>query len=435
MKKVKVVAFLPVKGSSERIESKNTKLLDGKPLFLHTLEKLVSCNFIDEVYLDSESEEIFEIASEINCKKLIRDKSLATNKTDGNKLFMNEVNSVNAEIYIQILCTSPFISTNTIKEGIKILSESDEHDSVVLTQKEKMYLWKNGKPVYDINNIPNSKDLDDTVIETMGLYIIKRNAAKKLNRRIGEKPYLITATPLEAIDVNYPDDFKLAELIQAGKREKERKLYNNIKNLINSPMLSDILDELGYKNQIIRELKINLPNKKILGKAKTLKLRKLGITEDYKGIYNALESYKTIVPGDIILVENEVPDYAYFGEMNANLAIRSGAIATIIGGKTRDSEEVKKLDYITFSRGYTCQDVKLRATTESINKTINIENIKIRPGDLVFGDADGIVIIPKEIEKEVLNKAFQTIEIEKSIVLDVARDLEEDDLVNKNGYF
>ena len=46
---MKVVAFLPAKGSSERIENKNIKLLDGKPLFLYTLEKLVKCDFIDEV--------------------------------------------------------------------------------------------------------------------------------------------------------------------------------------------------------------------------------------------------------------------------------------------------------------------------------------------------------------------------------------------------
>lgn len=56
------MAFLPVKGNSERIENKNCKLLDGKPLFLHTLEKLASCDFIDEVYLDSEADEILQMA-------------------------------------------------------------------------------------------------------------------------------------------------------------------------------------------------------------------------------------------------------------------------------------------------------------------------------------------------------------------------------------
>ena len=106
---MKIIAFLPAKGTSSRIENKNIKLLDGKPLFLHTLEKLVACDFIDEVYLDSESEEIFSLAENVKCNFLKRDVSLATNMTDGHSLFYNEAKQVEADIYIQILGTSPFI--------------------------------------------------------------------------------------------------------------------------------------------------------------------------------------------------------------------------------------------------------------------------------------------------------------------------------------
>ena len=116
---MKVVAFLPAKGSSERVESKNVRLLDGKPLFLHTLEKLLGCDFIDEVYLDTESDEIIDYAGETKCKVLKRDPELANNKTDGNKLFYNEVRQVKADIYIQILGTSPFIREETIRQGVQ----------------------------------------------------------------------------------------------------------------------------------------------------------------------------------------------------------------------------------------------------------------------------------------------------------------------------
>jgi CMP-N-acetylneuraminic acid synthetase len=229
---MKIVAFLPVKGSSSRIENKNIKLLDGKPLFLHTLEKLIQCNFIDEVYLDSESDEIINMASNLPCKIMRRDPSLANNKTDGHKLFMNEVNHVEADIYIQVLGTSPFISPETIKKGVSVLQESDEYDSVVLIRKDKQYTWTDGHPSYDINAIPNSMDLEDTIIETMGLYIVKRQAALKNSKRIGFKPFLLEASPLEAIDVNWPDEFSLANLIAAGLRESDRKLLANIKFMI-----------------------------------------------------------------------------------------------------------------------------------------------------------------------------------------------------------
>jgi len=108
------------------------QLLDSKPLFLHTLEKLLSCDFIDEVYLDSESEKIFEMASDLNFKKLKRDKKLAKNSTDGNQLFLNEVKHANADIYVQILCTSPFIEVSTIKKGVERLKNNKAYDSVVL---------------------------------------------------------------------------------------------------------------------------------------------------------------------------------------------------------------------------------------------------------------------------------------------------------------
>jgi CMP-N-acetylneuraminic acid synthetase len=118
---MKVAAFLPVKSTSERIHNKNITLLNGKPLFLHTLEKLMKCSFIDEVYLDTEKDEIYEMAQYTGCKYSRRDPAFATNKTDGHSLFYNEAIKVEADIYIQILCTSPFIEIATIKKGIDIL--------------------------------------------------------------------------------------------------------------------------------------------------------------------------------------------------------------------------------------------------------------------------------------------------------------------------
>jgi CMP-N-acetylneuraminic acid synthetase len=219
---MKVVAFLPAKGTSSRIENKNLKLLDGKPLFLHTLEKLTECDFIDEVYLDTESEVVIDLAQETNTKVLKRDPKLASNATDGNKLFMNEVEFIDADIYIQILGTSPFIEKDTIYKGIEKIKNND-FDSAVLVRKEKLYTWNSIGPNYDIENIPNSFNLDDTIIETMGLYIVKKQTALETKRRIGNKPYLLEASALEAIDVNYPEDFELANLIAAGEKRTRTK--------------------------------------------------------------------------------------------------------------------------------------------------------------------------------------------------------------------
>lgn len=417
---MKVAAFIPAKGTSDRIENKNVKLLDGKPLFLHTIDKLLACPFIDEVVLDSESEEVIALAGDRACRVLRRDPSLASNKTDGNRLFLNQVRNTDADIVIQVLGTSPFIEPATLQRGIEVLRTQPEYDSVVLVRRDKLYLWEDGRPQYDRLNIPNSSTLPDTVIETMGLYMMRREDALRIERRIGERPYLLDASPLEAIDVNWQADFDLAELIAAGRREKERRLFSNLKGLLSSSMLSDILDDFGHGNQVIRNLAPNLPDAKMLGRANTLRLRALREGEDFRGIYQALESYRTVIPNDIIMVENEVGQYAYFGELNANLAIRCGAAGVVVGGLTRDSADVAKLGLPVFAKGYSCQDVRKRATVDSMNARICIEGVEVRPEDLVFGDREGIVVIPRAVEEAVIEAAFKAASNEKKILIDIS---------------
>ena len=431
---MKVVAIVPVKGTSERIENKNIRLLDGKPLFLHTIEKLLSCNFLDEIYLDTESEKIIDLVSDYeNLKIMKRNPELANNKTDGHKLFMNEVENIEADIYVQILCTSPFIKKETIKKGIDILKEKNV-DSVVLVKKEKQYLWENGKPLYSTEKIPNSVELPETIIETMGMYIMKKEAALKTRKRYNENVYLLEAEAIEGIDVNYPEEFKLANYIAAGIREEERKLFKNLAYSINSSILSDIADDMGL-NVFIGGLELNLKTHKIFGRANTLKLRKIKEGEDYRGIYDAYASYERIVSNDVIVVENECRENAYFGEMNANLALRSGAVAAIIDGVTRDRNEVERINFPTFSEGGIAQDVRKRAVVETINKKISIKGVEISPGDLIYGDRDGIVVVPKKYEKEILKRVVESIEKEKKVLFNITANISTEEILDRVGEF
>lgn len=431
---MKIVAFVPAKGNSERIKSKNSQLLDGKPLFIHMLEKLLQCPSIDQVWLDTDSDDYIELSNELPIKVMKRASEYASNQTDGNALFYNEICNVDADIYLQVLCTSPFIEIETIEKTIRQFIESDQYDSAVMVRKEKQYTWQNNRPTYDIEHIPNSVDLTDTLIETMGLYVMRHDAAHQLKRRIGNYPYLIQASPIEAVDVNWSEDLKLANLIAAGMREKENHLLQNISMLISSAMLSDVLDELGYRDQVIHGLKSNISTR-IFGRAKTLKLRKKLDDEAASGIYDALNTYQYIVPNDIIVVQNEAGHYAYFGELNANLAIRSGAIGTLVDGMTRDSQEVAQLNYPVFSRGYNCQDVKNRAVVEHFNKTIHIDQIKIEPNCLIYADQEGVVVIPRQVENNVIDACLKLARNERHILNDISNDMDVNELVDRYGFF
>lgn len=433
---MKVVAFLPVKGTSERIKNKNIALLNGKPLFLHTLEKLVRCPFIDEVYLDTEMDEIYNMGKHTKCIYLKREPDLATNKTDGHSLFYHEAKKVDADIYIQVLGTSPFIKPSTIEKGVNILIEhGDEYDSVVLVKRDKLYMWNEFGPTYNREHIPNSKDLPDTIIETMGLYITNKYVALNNKRRYGIKPCLLDAEPLEATDVNYPLDFEFAEIISRGLKSIENRKFEFLKKIVNSAMLSDVLDDYGLTNCVITGLRCNIDGTKILGRARTLKIRKLEDGEDFHGIYDALKSYSEISDNDIIVVENECPDYAYFGELNTMLSIRSGASATIVGGVTRDRDNVIKMNYPVFSKGYNCKDVRKRATLDSFNRTIQVYGVEISPSDLVFADNDGVVVIPAAQEDKIMKAIIDKISMENDVATEIAQYSNPMDIVARIGEF
>jgi CMP-N-acetylneuraminic acid synthetase/regulator of RNase E activity RraA len=415
---MKVVAFLPAKGSSSRIPSKNIKILGGKPLFLHTLDKLINIDEINEVFLDTESQEVISLAGNYrNCNILLRDLNLANNKTDGNSLFFNEVSKVDADIYIQILGTSPFIKRDTIIKGINILKENNDFDSVVLLRKEKKYEWTASGPKYNIENIPNSFELEDSIFETMGLYMVRKEAAISLKRRIGKKPYLLFADATETIDINYPEDFELANQIILGKKAIESKKLKLLKTFLNSAILSDILDELNL-NSFIPGLKANKPDHKLFGRVKTLNLKPIA-KQDYRGIYTALKTYDFVDFDDIILVNNPVLNNAYFGNLNAHLSVRAGAQGTIVLGHTRDLEDVNKINFPVFSFGTNAQDIKRRGIVDNYNEPILYNNIKIYPEDLVFIDNEGFVILPKSYEKIILSRAIEIISKEKNILASI----------------
>lgn len=433
---MKKAIFLPVKGMSERIKSKNLKMMDGKPLFLHTLEKICQMNFFDEVWLDTDSEEIINLSSYLDCSILRREPNLSTNRTDGNKLFLNELKYTDADIVTQILCTSPFISTDTIKLSVEQLIKNNDYDSSVLVKKQRQYTWSGMNPNYNIDNIPNSVDLPDTVIETMGLYTVWAEVARKVKRRIGDRPILINVSAVEAVDVNHKDDFELASLIASGIREQRKNKLRKIRSHISSAILSDIIDDLQISEELfVRGLMPNLEGAKLFGRAKTLHLRRLEKGEDFKGIYNALDSYASIVPGDIIVVQNDAGEWAYFGELNANLAIRAGAEGAIICGYTRDYESVRMLNFPTFAKGYTGKDVRRKATTESINKTIEINGVSVSPGNLIFADKEGVVVIPNKYEHVILSAVMQKLNTEKNIIIEIANDQDTKDIVDSYGEF
>jgi regulator of RNase E activity RraA/CMP-N-acetylneuraminic acid synthetase len=432
---MKVAAFLPAKGSSSRIPNKNMMLLDGEPLFLHTLTKLINIPAIDEVYLDTESAEIMAMADDVPCRMLQRPVDLASNQTDGNALFAWEVQHTDADICLQVIGTSPFLRRETIERAIAILRDDPAYDSVVAIRREKQYRWQDGKPAYDIQHIPNSVDLPETTIEAMSLYAVRRDTVLQTGRRIGDRPYVIELDPIEAIDVNWPKDFELAELIAAGLREQDGRLLANVRQLLSSALLSDILDGMGLDGVLSSGFSLNLPQAKLLGRAKTMQIDACPDDSQFQKIYDSLALYDHVVPNDIIVVANRVPEYAFFGELNANLALRAGAAGAIIDGVTRDTRETSDIQFPVLSKGRYCKDTRRRGIVTSKNRSVVIDGVTIRKNDLIFADRDGIVVIPRAVEHEVMERALKAMADERRILVDIAQGADTSTLVQRYGFF
>ncbi len=411
---MRTVAFVPAKGESNRISNKNTVVLDGDYLFKRKLKQLLACPEIDAVYLDTESDRIIELASDLPVKILKRDAKLASNKTDGHELFANECAKVDADIYIQCLCTSPFITPETMTRAIKALKADKKADSLVAVQKRKQYTWAKGRPAYGEGRIPNSVDLPDTVIESMGLYMVRKQGKAKPKRRFGDKVVLFELTDEEAFDVNWPDDLALAERICAGYRASHNAALDAIRPHLCSSLLADICKERGLKVLLPPGFK-RISGRSVLGIAKTLELRKLRKGDDWKGIYTALGTYNFVRPGDVIVVHNEVKDRAYFGDLNANIAIRSGAVGAVVDSFTRDSAELNGLEFSVFAQGISCDDIKYEGTVHAMNRPIRIGAVTINNGDYIYADDDGVLAIPKDLWPSIRDEAMSTLKKEFDI--------------------
>ncbi len=220
--KKRIVGFVPAKARSKRVPSKNRQEILGVPLFLWAAGNLARVLDPRDIYVDSNGEEILEAARAHGFNTLRRPEQLATNQVDGNRFFAWEVSQVEADVYIQHLPPMPFLRTATLERGLaEVLS--GRHDSAFAAYRRHFYLWDpSGRPLYDVEHIPNSFDLPEMIVEGMGLYIITAEAHRETGTRIGRHPYLLSIEGEETIDIDTPADLAFARVVARGLQAEGR---------------------------------------------------------------------------------------------------------------------------------------------------------------------------------------------------------------------
>ncbi|WP_247269991.1 hypothetical protein [Qipengyuania sp. S6317L1] len=438
---MKIVAFIPAKGNSERVPGKNRAVLDGEHLFKRKLRQALDCPLITEVCLDSEDAEIAALASDLPVTWLERPAYLATNATDGHAMFAWQCSQrPGADIWVQLLCTAPFVTADTITRALEALIENPSADSLVGVVREKHYCWAHGRPQYlDAKGcVPNSGDLPETVAEAMSLYMVRRSEnGTPPDQRYGRSPIMFELDPTEQIDIDTPSDFALAETIAAGQRSREAARFRSMTGVLSSTVLADIAKELGIPAVLPAHIRPTTGGK-VMGRAKTLKLGKVNRdapSDAWKGIYGALQSYGFVRQGDVIMVANEVPGRAYFGDLNASLAVRAGAVGAVIDGVTRDTEDVRRLGLPVYAHASHCNDIKFEGTLKAMNTPIRIGEVPISNDDVVFADEDGVVVIPQSDWSKVEALAWDVLATEAQIRLSAARGDDVQKILSAHGAF
>ncbi|ATY30705.1 RraA family protein [Sphingomonas psychrotolerans] len=436
---MKIVAFVPAKGHSERVPDKNLAVLDGDYLFKRKLRQALDCAAITEVCLDTESDTLADLATDLPVTRLARPAALASNATDGHEMFAWECSQrPDADIWVQILCTAPFVSAATIARAIEALLADPEADSLVAVTRAKQYCWDGDTPAYGTGRIPNSVDLPATVIEAMSLYIVRKPASGTVpTRRFGTRALLFELDPIEQIDINRGSDLMIAETIAAGQRAAEVTRFRAMISHLSSTVLADICKDKKIPAILPPNLRPTSGGK-LLGRAKTIELGGLGAddpVDGWKGIYGALDSYRFVRPGDVIMVATDVPDRAYFGDLNANLAIRSGAVGAVVDGTTRDTADVRALGFPVYARVTHCNDIKYEGTLRSMNRPIKMGGVEVCNDDVVFADEDGVIVVPRARWNEVEAAAWDVMGNEARIRMYAARGRDVGEILAECGAF
>lgn len=212
---MKTACFIPIKSNSERVPGKNFRVLNGKKLYQYICEHVKAANVFDEVFIDTNSEEVAEYAKEQGFQVIPRKEELARNTANGNDLLIYHYELYpQFDYYFQLFATAPYLQPESIKNCVTSLIQSEEYDSCFTATEHHGFFWLNDTPInYRPGILPRSQDMKAVIEETTGLYGITKESLARYRCRIGRKPLIYLVNKFEAVDINTESDLKIAEYV------------------------------------------------------------------------------------------------------------------------------------------------------------------------------------------------------------------------------
>lgn len=206
--------------------------------------------------------------------------------------------------------------------------------------------------------------------------------------------------------------------------QNDEELYALIRKELFTCVVGDVMDKLGLQHQFLpAQIHALHPDMVMVGRA--MPVVSVDVFEErVSGAHNKLmekpfglmlEALDDLKPNEIYVNTGSSPRNALWGEMMSIRARKLGAAGAVLNGYLRDTKAVLKLDFPAFSFGSYAQDSAPRYKVVDYRVVIEIGAVRIRPGDFLFGDIDGVCMVPVEAADEVFSKALEKARGEKLV--------------------
>ncbi len=194
------------------------------------------------------------------------------------------------------------------------------------------------------------------------------------------------------------------------KLSTDFEMFKVMRERLYSSVISDILDRVGFKNQAMEaEIRPLFPEAVLVGRALTV-LSVDVYHEPTDPYLLEIESVDSLKPNDVLVAStNKSKRTCFWGELLSTAAKARGASGAVIDGYTRDVKRIVKMKFPVFARGVKPVNSYGRSVVINYNVPLECGGVLVNPGEIVFGDIDGVVVIPRAVESQVVEKALEKV--------------------------
>jgi regulator of RNase E activity RraA len=213
----------------------------------------------------------------------------------------------------------------------------------------------------------------------------------------------------------------------------DHELFELMRRVLYTPVLGDILDTLGCYHQFLPPAVQPIrTSDKLAGRAMP------AVVGDCHGpqaqpFGKLTEALDQLRPGEVYVTSGGEMRCAYWGEILTATARTRGALGAVVNGYHRDTPQVLEQNWPVFSRGRFAQDSSVRMKVLEYRCPLEIEGTWVEPGDLVFADLDGVVIIPRRHEADVVARALEKARGEKRVRQEIENGMSSTQAFRKYG--